>query len=100
MSIMRGMLRASIVAAALVAIVGAVASHLEAFAEQERAIKSWMEDTRNGEDLADSSIQIAKPQRVTNQKSESQMNTSSRFIVAAASWCWFQSGNDTQIAIQ
>jgi hypothetical protein len=33
---------------------------------------------------ADSSIQITKPHRATNQNSESQMNTSSRFIVAAA----------------
>ena len=32
---------------------------------------------------ADSSIQITKPHRVTNQNSESQMNTSSRFIVGA-----------------
>ena len=49
---------------------------------------------------ADSSIQIDKPQRVTNQKSESQKSVSSRSIVDAASCCWFQSGNDTQIAVQ
>jgi hypothetical protein len=35
-------------------------------------------------DHSESSIQIAKPQRATNQKSESQISTSSRFIVGAA----------------
>jgi hypothetical protein len=42
------------------------------------------------------SAQIAKPQRATNQKSESQKSASSRSIVGAASRCRFQSGNDTQ----
>ncbi|WP_161849249.1 hypothetical protein [Bradyrhizobium sp. CCBAU 051011] len=36
----------SVVAAIPVAIVGGVASHLEAFKEQDRVIKSWTEDTR------------------------------------------------------
>ena len=42
---------------------------------------------------ADSSIQITKPHRVTNQNSESQMNTSSRFTVGARfgkSQLWFE----------
>ena len=33
--------------------------------------------------------QIAAPQRATNQASESQTSTSSRFMVGSARWCWF-----------
>ena len=47
MNIVRGMLRVSIVAAVLVAIVAAVASHLEAFNEQNRVIKNWTDNARN-----------------------------------------------------
>jgi hypothetical protein len=46
LNIMRGTLRISIVAAVLVAMVGVVASHLEAFKEQNRVIKNWTDDTR------------------------------------------------------
>ncbi|MDP2355736.1 MAG: hypothetical protein Q8M31_06700 [Beijerinckiaceae bacterium] len=46
MNILLGMLRISVVVAGLVAIVGAVASHFEAFKEQDRIIKSWAETTR------------------------------------------------------
>ena len=34
-------------------------------------------------------IQIAVPQRATNQVSESHTSTSSRFMVGSAKWCWF-----------
>ena len=35
------------------------------------------------------STQIAAPQSATNQASESQTSTSSRFMVGSARWCWF-----------
>lgn len=46
MNIVRGMLRISIVAAVLVAIGGAVASHFDVLKEQGRLTKDWQEDTR------------------------------------------------------
>jgi hypothetical protein len=46
MNIVRGTLRISIVAAVLVTIVGAVASHFDVIKEQDRLRKNWTDDTR------------------------------------------------------